>query len=173
MTNLLSFFRRYFFYILAFLIPFIFYLLTLSPTVSFGDTGELITASATLGIPHPPGSPIWVLLSHLFTYIPVGSIAYRVNLSSAFFVAASSLVFYILTLSLLNQLIEKLKTHNPYESFTKKQQKKQRDQIEKFSASKKDRLNYLQKYLPLISFITTLVYSFTFPIWSHAVYTEV
>jgi len=148
--------RQYFFHIVSFFVPLIFYILTLSPTVNFGDTGELITAAATLGIPHPPGSPIWVLLAHLFTYIPVGSIAYRVNLSSAFFVAASSLVFYILTLSLLNQLIEKLKTHNPYESFTKKQQKKQRDQIEKFFA-----------------FIVSLVYSFTFPIWSHAVYTEV
>ena len=173
MSKYFIFFRQYFFHIVSFFVPLIFYILTLSSTVNFGDTGELITAAATLGIPHPPGSPIWVMLAHLFTYLPIGSIAYRVNLSSAFFVAASSLVFYILTLSLLNQLTEKLKTNNPYESLTKKQQKKQRDQIEKFSASKKDRLNYLQKYLPLISFITTLVYSFTFPIWSHAVYTEV
>src|SRR3990167_7978470 len=118
--------RQYFFHIVSFFVPLIFYILTLSPTVNFGDTGELITASATLGIPHPPGSPIWVLLSHLFTYIPLGSIAYRVNLSSAFFVASSSLILYLLSEIILKHLIENLKTYNPYENLTKKQQKRQK-----------------------------------------------
>src|SRR3990167_4916768 len=99
MSKYFILFRQYFLHIVSFFVPLIFFILPLSPTVNFGDTGELITAAATLGIPHPPGSPIWVALVHLFTYIPVSSIAYRVNLSSAFFVAASSLALYILILT--------------------------------------------------------------------------
>ena len=173
MSKYFILFRQYFLHIVSFFVPLIFFILTLSPTVNFGDTGELITAAATLGIPHPPGSPIWVALVHLFTYIPVSSIAYRVNLSSAFFVAASSLVLYILTLDILNQIIKKYKNHNPYESLTKKQLKRQRDQIEKFFKSQNGKSELLEKFAPLITLTIVLVYSFTFPILSHAVYTEV
>lgn len=65
------------------------YLLTLAPTVSGEDSGELITAAATLGIPHPPGYPLWCLVGKFFTFFPVGSIAWRVNLSSAVCAAAT------------------------------------------------------------------------------------
>jgi hypothetical protein len=47
------------------------YVYTLSPTLTFGDSGELITAAYWLGIAHPPGYPIWCLLGKLFTLIPV------------------------------------------------------------------------------------------------------
>ncbi len=63
------------------------YLLTIAPDLTwanFGsDGGELITASITLGIPHPPGYPTYVLLGKLFSLLPVGSIALRFNLFSA------------------------------------------------------------------------------------------
>jgi len=58
------------------------YLLTLAPTVSFWDSGEYITCSWIMGIPHPPGVPLFVLLGRfstiLFSFIPV--VAVRVNL---------------------------------------------------------------------------------------------
>lgn len=76
---------------IAYLINFIFYLLTLAPTVTFEDSGELITAAFNLGIPHPPGYPLFTLLGRIFTLLPFGSIAYRVNLMSAFFTAAAGL----------------------------------------------------------------------------------
>ncbi|HOK08666.1 MAG TPA: DUF2723 domain-containing protein [Candidatus Hydrogenedens sp.] len=82
--------------ILVFLISFFTYLLTLAPTVTAEDSGELITASYFLGIPHPPGYPTWCILSHPFTYIPMKNIAWRVNLSSAFF--ASCTVFFLFLL---------------------------------------------------------------------------
>lgn len=63
---------------------------TLAPTVTFEDSGELIAAAAHLGIPHQPGYPLWTLLSHLFTWLPFGHIAYRVNMASAFFSASGA-----------------------------------------------------------------------------------
>ena len=66
------------------------YLYTLAPTVSGEDGGELVAAAYTLGIPHPTGYPIWTILGHLFTrIIPFGEIAWRVNLMSAFWAAAT------------------------------------------------------------------------------------
>jgi hypothetical protein len=63
------------------------YFLTLAPDLTFAnygrDGGELITAAATLGIPHPPGYPSYVLLGKLFSLLPIGSIAFRFNLFSA------------------------------------------------------------------------------------------
>ena len=60
------------------------YLLTLCPSLSGGDSGELITVAHTLGVAHPPGYPLFTLLGKAFTWIPHGSIAWRVNLLSAF-----------------------------------------------------------------------------------------
>lgn len=82
--------------LLVFLISFTVYLLTLCPTVYVGDSGELIAAAYTLGIPHPPGYPLFTILGKIFiTLIPIGSIAYRVNLLSAFFASATVTMLYI------------------------------------------------------------------------------
>ncbi|HAX61558.1 MAG TPA: hypothetical protein DCX95_03225 [Elusimicrobia bacterium] len=76
---------------------FLFYLFTLHPVVSVGDSGELITAAYTLGIAHPPGYPLWTILGKIFTVIiPFGNIAYRVNLMSAFFGALTCGVVYLI-----------------------------------------------------------------------------
>ncbi len=68
---------------------FVVYLLTLPPTVTGEDSGELIAAAYTLGVAHPPGYPIWCIIAHLFTYIPLYSVAWRVALMSAVFGAAT------------------------------------------------------------------------------------
>ncbi|MFA5779572.1 MAG: DUF2723 domain-containing protein [Elusimicrobiota bacterium] len=82
---------------IVFIISFGFYLLTLSPTVYVGDSGEFTTAAYTLGITHPPGYPLYVLLGKIFTLIiPFGNIAYRVNLMSAFFGALSCGIVYLI-----------------------------------------------------------------------------
>jgi tetratricopeptide (TPR) repeat protein len=54
---------------LTFLIALIVYTLTLAPTVTLEDSGELIVASDYLGVPHPPGYPIWSLLTWFFQWI--------------------------------------------------------------------------------------------------------
>ncbi|MBL7647470.1 MAG: DUF2723 domain-containing protein [Candidatus Hydrogenedentes bacterium] len=69
--------------IAAGLIALLVYGYTLAPTVTGEDSGELIGAAWTLGVPHPPGYPVWILLAHGFTWIPFGSAGWRVNLLSA------------------------------------------------------------------------------------------
>jgi tetratricopeptide (TPR) repeat protein len=74
------------------------YTLTLGPTVTGEDSGELVTAAYTLGIAHPPGYPLWCILGHLFTYIPFGTVAWRVNLMSATFGALTVFVVCLMGL---------------------------------------------------------------------------
>jgi hypothetical protein len=60
------------------------YTLTLAPTVTFWDAGEFIAAARVLGIPHPPGTPLFVIIAHVWgTLIPFGEFAWRTNLLSA------------------------------------------------------------------------------------------
>src|SRR3954469_6923355 len=61
------------------------YALTAPRTVAVEDDGLFILSSYFLGIEHAPGSPLFTLVGHLFTMLPVGSVAYRVHLASAFF----------------------------------------------------------------------------------------
>ncbi len=60
------------------------YVVTLAPTVTFWDAGEFITAAKTLGIPHPPGTPLFVLIANAWgRLLPFGTYAWRINLLSA------------------------------------------------------------------------------------------
>ncbi|MBI4420408.1 MAG: DUF2723 domain-containing protein [Gemmatimonadetes bacterium] len=73
------------------------YVWTLAPTVTFWDAGEFIAAARILGIPHPPGTPLFVLLGHVWAEIVrIGEFAYRTNLMSATFSAAGSACFFLL-----------------------------------------------------------------------------
>jgi hypothetical protein len=73
------------------------YVATLAPTVMWYDMGEFATAASTLGIAHNTGYPLLILLGKVFTFLPVGDPAYRVNLMSAIFSAlAVALVFGII-----------------------------------------------------------------------------
>ena len=53
-------------------------------TIYVGDSGELVAAVHVLGVPHPTGYPLYVLLGKLWTLLlPLGSIAFRMSLFSA------------------------------------------------------------------------------------------
>lgn len=83
--------------IILFLSTFTVYLKFLAPSIFSGDSADVVIASYSLGIPHPPGFPVCTWIGHLFTLLPVGDIAYRVNLMSAFFGAlVISLVYMII-----------------------------------------------------------------------------
>ncbi len=65
------------------------------PTIYVGDSGELVAAVHTLGIPHPSGYPLYVLLGKLWTLaLPVGWIAWRMSLFSAACAAAAVALLY-------------------------------------------------------------------------------
>jgi hypothetical protein len=70
------------------------YFLTAAPDVTWanssGDGGELITAAVTLGVPHPPGYPTYVLLGKLLSMFPGGEMAFRFNLWSGSAVAVAA-----------------------------------------------------------------------------------
>ncbi len=53
----------------TFLVSLTVYVLTLQPTVGLEDSGELVVASDYLGVPHPPGYPIWSLLTWFFQWV--------------------------------------------------------------------------------------------------------
>ncbi|HTK47103.1 MAG TPA: DUF2723 domain-containing protein [Gemmatimonadaceae bacterium] len=61
------------------------YALTLAPSVTFWDAGELIAAAHALGIPHPPGTPLYVALAHAWStaLAPLFGFARATNLLSA------------------------------------------------------------------------------------------
>lgn len=70
------------------------YATTLNPTVSHGDSGEMIVVAHTFGVAHPPGFPLYALLAGLFAHLPVATVAVRLNLFSALCSAvAAALVF--------------------------------------------------------------------------------
>lgn len=70
----------------------------LHPSITPGDSGEISAAAYSLGIAHPPGYPLYVIIAKLFTLaLPIGNIAYRVSMVSAVFGALSCLMVYLIT----------------------------------------------------------------------------
>ena len=79
----------------------IMYALTVQNTVPFWDAGEFIATSHVLGIPHPPGTPLYVLIGRLCALIPIGSIATRVNFLSSVASALAVLLTYLIIVKLI------------------------------------------------------------------------
>jgi len=72
------------------------YLLTIAPSVQGFDSAELTVGAYDLGFIHPPGYPLYLIIGHLFTKIPLANVGFRVNLMSAFFASLSCFVLFIL-----------------------------------------------------------------------------
>src|SRR6476660_8432122 len=77
---------------------FVLYLATLAPSTSMWDTSECIAAAYTLGLPHPPGNPFFVLIGRVFSILPIAtSIAARVNILAAVASAVSAGMWFLIT----------------------------------------------------------------------------
>ncbi len=77
------------------------YVYTLAPSVLPGDYAEFQFCAAILGVPHPTGYPLYIMLGKLFTMLPFGDVASRVNLSSAVYMAGAVGILYACALRLL------------------------------------------------------------------------
>ncbi|KPJ90117.1 MAG: hypothetical protein AMS18_11495 [Gemmatimonas sp. SG8_17] len=73
------------------------YVWTLAPTVTFWDAGEFIATAKILGIPHPPGTPLFTMLANVWArLVPLGEFAYRTNLMTAVYSASAAAFFFLL-----------------------------------------------------------------------------
>jgi hypothetical protein len=89
---------------LSFLIPLVVYVITLAPSVTFIDSGELATVATKLGVAHPTGYPLFTLIGNVFTRLPLGDEVYRLNLMCAVLSSLAIMVFFNLILSLTSNL---------------------------------------------------------------------
>ena len=82
----------------AALIVFVLYLVTLSPSTAMWDTSEYIAAAYTLGLPHPPGNPLFVLIGRVFSVLPIApGVAMRINVLAALCSATSAAMWFLIT----------------------------------------------------------------------------
>ena len=87
---------------IIFLVSFLVYYDTMAPTVSFWDCGEFIATAHTLGVPHPPGSPLFLIIGRVFSMIPFSpDIAFRVNLISVFVSALAVMLLYLIIVKVI------------------------------------------------------------------------
>ena len=74
------------------------YIFSLAPTTAFWDTSEYIAAAKVLGIPHPPGNPLFVLMAHVFGLLPLApTYAERINLFAAVTSAAAAGFWFLVS----------------------------------------------------------------------------
>ena len=93
-------------------ISFTIYFFTMAPTVSYWDCGEFIATSFILGVPHPPGSPLYLLLGRIFSMIPTNpDIAFRVNIISPIVSAVACMLLYLIIVKIILHWRGKIKNN--------------------------------------------------------------
>jgi hypothetical protein len=93
--------------VLAALAAWLLYVVTLAPSTAFWDTSEYIATAHIVGVPHPPGNPLFVMLAKVWTLLlaPLGlPVAVRVNLLAATTSAAATGFFYLVAVRVLHGL---------------------------------------------------------------------
>src|SRR5437867_1253380 len=107
--------------LVVFITSLVLYTWTLAPTVTLVDSGELIVAAYFLGVAHPPGFPLYILLAHLASIVPIGSVALRVNFASALFAAlAAAMLSLVLAEILITPSDAAASKHQPKKKIDRK-----------------------------------------------------
>lgn len=87
----------------VFFIVYLFYLFSVYPTIATEDAGEFAAVIETVGIAHPSGYPLYILLGKIFTLlVPFGNVGWQVNIFSAFCAAAAAAGVYLVVKLLSN-----------------------------------------------------------------------
>jgi Protein O-mannosyl-transferase TMEM260-like len=104
---------------IIFIITTVVLFLTVQPSVSFWDPGEIAAASYSLMVPHPPGGPLWLLIGRVFSMIPFAhDIGFRINMVSVLSGSFSILLLYLVCIKVIESYRGK-KYNDIYEaSFT-------------------------------------------------------
>lgn len=90
--------------VFVFLFSFLLYLKTMAPTVSFWDCGEFIATAYIMGVPHPPGSPLYLLVGRSFSLLPLfNDIGARVTLISPITSALAVMFLYLVIVQLVSK----------------------------------------------------------------------
>ncbi len=141
------------------------YLATLAPDLTWNhngyDGGELITAAVTLGLPHPPGYPTYVLLGKLVSLIPVGTVAFRFNLFSACSMAVAC--------GLLAMSIGRLLAGDSQEIAHATAQRTERKNVATFASLREP----IDAKSSLAAVAAALAFAFTPLVWGQAIISEV
>ena len=92
-------------------LSFLIYLLTMADTVPYWDSGEFIATSYILGVPHPPGSPLYLIIGRIFSMIPFNpDIAFRINLISPVVSSLAVMYLYLASVKLISNYRGKIQT---------------------------------------------------------------
>ncbi|HOP06845.1 MAG TPA: DUF2723 domain-containing protein [candidate division Zixibacteria bacterium] len=84
------------------------YYLTKAASFSFWDCGEFIAAAHVLGLPHPPGSPLWIIIARIFSVLPIDpDISVRINMLSVVSSAFTAMFTYLIASRLLKHWFDK------------------------------------------------------------------
>lgn len=132
---------------LIFLVSFSAYLWTSLPSLYWRDAPEFQAIGFLLDIAHPAGSPLYAIVAKLFTFIPIGSIAFKITVLSSLFGAGIVVLIYFIMQALLRLLAAKLE--NP--------------SLSEFSA----------RLIPWVGFFTALFFSFSNALWENSNVPEV
>jgi tetratricopeptide (TPR) repeat protein len=88
-------------------VTFIVYALTVQRGPSFWDCGEMLASSSILGIPHPPGTPLFIIIGRIFSMLPfVDDISYRINYISVISSAFTAMFSYLLAVRLIRYFVD-------------------------------------------------------------------
>ncbi len=127
------------------------YFYTAAPNVTLLDSGEFNVAAQHFGVPHPTGYPLWTLLTWLWTLLPIGNVAWEVNLFSGFTGALAVGVTTLLASSMVRWLWPSLARGD----------------------GESDQASAVGWCAPLVGVSTGLLFAFSFSVWTQAVIAEV
>jgi hypothetical protein len=97
MEKIHNFYNRIFAAV-VFAIAFAVFLLTTSPTVAFWDCGEYVATGHSLGVPHPPGNPLFMMILRVSSILLpfFEDVGYRMNFAVVLFSAATAMFIYLI-----------------------------------------------------------------------------
>jgi tetratricopeptide (TPR) repeat protein len=155
----------------VFVVSLFVYSWTLAPTVTLVDSGELIVAAHSLGVGHPPGFPLYLLLAHLASVVPIGTVARRVNFASGVFAALAAAMLTLVVAELI--AIASTSTRSKQKISKKREQRD--GKLFRRAADELNGYDSLRSCLATIApaLASGLLLAFSRTLWSYATIAEV